>query len=326
VTARGRRSRWALLALLVLAAVPTPAQQVRLAARVNGVGIGRERLDRYFEEYLAAKGRSVGAIRSPGAYGQLMREALDVLVEGELLAQEAARRGLGPEPGAVEKAVAEARSQFPTGEKFRSRLERSGLDEAGFAEHVGKQMAIERLLEQIGSGVEVSDAEVHAFYEDNLWKFTVPEQVRARHVLIGVAPGASQAERDRARARIEAVLEEARAGADFAELARRHSTDTSATAGGELGFFARGQMVGPFEAAAFALQPGQLSGVVETQFGFHVIQVEERRGGERAPESAARDDIRAHLKRAKSQAALRDRIEALREAGHVEILLPGASP
>lgn len=320
----------ALAALLALAAPagPARAQQAGLAARVNGAGIGRERLDRFFEEYAASRGRNVAAIQSPEAYKALVREALDVLVEGELLAQEAARLKLAPEPAAVDKAVADARARFPDATRFRLRLERSGFTEASFAEHVGKQLAIERLVaERIEAAVQVSDAEVHAFYEANRAKLTRPEEVRARHVLIGVAAGATAGEREAARARAEAVRAEAEAGADFAELARRRSTDETAADGGELGFFGRGRMVRPFEEAAFALQPGQRSGVVETPFGFHVIEVEERRGGELVPEAAAREEIRTHLRGEKARAALRERVEALRRAARIELLVPlGAAP
>ncbi|HET9552844.1 MAG TPA: peptidylprolyl isomerase [Anaeromyxobacteraceae bacterium] len=319
-----RRLFGALAAVVALAAPAGPAlaQQAGLAARVNGVGIGRERLDRFFEEYAGSKGRNIAAIQSPEAYKTLLREALDVLVESELLAQEAAKRKLAPKPAEVAKAVAEARSRFPDETQYRLRLERSGFTEASFAEHVGKQLAIERLVAELEKGIKVTSAEVHAFYEQNRAKLTRPEEVHARHVLVGVAAGAGEEERAAARARAEAVRAEAEGGADFAELARRSSTDETAADGGDLGFFGRGRMVRPFEEAAFALQPGQLSGVVETPFGFHVIKVEARRGGELVPEKAARPDIERWLRGEKARAALRDEVEALRLAGRVEILVP----
>ena len=104
------------------------------------------------------------------------------------------------------------------------------------------------------------------------------EEVRARHILLTVPPGASQTQRDSIRAVAESLKDRARAGEDFAVLASQYSEDPgSAVQGGDLGFFGRGQMVAPFEEAAFALDPGEVSDVVESQFGFHVIKLDERR-------------------------------------------------
>lgn len=329
----GALARLALPALwsaaLAAAALPAAAraQQGGVAARVDGVPISRERLDRYLEEHLAARGRSVAAIQSPEAYKALVREALDLLVDGELLGQEALRRRHGPTDAQLAAAVARARAGFDRPVQFELQLERSGFTERSFADHLRKQLAIERYIaRELAPAAAVTDAEVHRAYLDHPEAFRRAEEVRARHVLLGVAQGAGAAERERARAEAEAVLAEARAGADFAALARRHSTDASAEAGGDLGFFGRGAMVAPFEAAAFALQPGELSGVVETPFGFHVICLEARRGGDLVPEAEVRQAVREALQAQRVESTVRTRIEALRRAAHVEILVPIGPP
>jgi peptidyl-prolyl cis-trans isomerase C len=314
-------ARRLVVALSLLAAFPAArADDSLVAVRVNGVAIGRERVERYFEDYLAEKGRSVAGIRSPAAYEGLYREALEKLVEAELLWQEAERRKLVAPRAEVDAALAEVRAGFKTAEAFRSRLERGGFTEATYADYLRKQLSIRKLVQkEIVARVEVRDDEVHEFYEANPARFTRPEQVRARHVLVKVAPAASEDERTKARARIEAVLADARGGASFEDLARMHSDDATAARGGDLGFFARGQMVRPFEEAAFALAPGEISGVVETPFGFHVIQVAERRGGERIAEAEARGAIRERLRTEKAERALAERVAKLRERGRVEI-------
>jgi len=153
----------ALLALLLPGA--GLARQAGLAARVDGVGIERERLERSFEEYAAQKGRIPAAIQSPDTYKQLMREALDQLIDGELLAQEAARRGLVPSAEAVQARLAEARSHFPSELRFRLRLERSGFTEESFEAHVRKQLAIEQLVQrELLPGVTVTADDVHRAY------------------------------------------------------------------------------------------------------------------------------------------------------------------
>jgi peptidyl-prolyl cis-trans isomerase D len=139
----------------------------------------------------------------------------------------------------------------------------------------------------------VGEAEARAYYQSHLDdRFTDPEEVRARHILVKVAADADQATRDKARAEADDLLKQARGGADFAALAQAHSGDTgSAEKGGDLGFFPHGKMVPSFDAAAFALEPGQVSDVVESPFGFHVIKVEEKRPGGPKPFEAVRDQI-----------------------------------
>ncbi len=118
-----------------------------------------------------------------------------------------------------------------------------------------------------------TDEELRAEFEQN----TPGVQIRARHILLRMPADATPAQRDSVQTLAGQLRDQARGGGDFAALAQQHSQDGSASQGGDLGFFGRGQMVGPFEQAAFALQPGQVSDVVETPFGLHVIKLEERR-------------------------------------------------
>ncbi len=152
------------------AATPAPATPARrwagpAAARVDGVAISRERLDRFTEEYTASKGRSVAGIQNPAVYRRLVREALDQLIDDELIGQEAVRRGYAPAEAEVEQVVAEVRKGFDPPVQFELRLERSGFDEQGFREHVARQLAASRLVAaEIAPSVAVGDAEVHAWY------------------------------------------------------------------------------------------------------------------------------------------------------------------
>jgi peptidyl-prolyl cis-trans isomerase D len=161
------------------------------------------------------------------------------------------------------------------------------------------------------SQVEVKDDEVAEYYalhkED---KFTEPEQVRARHILIKVAADAGADAKDAARKKAEELLAKVKAGADFAALAKESSEDPgSAAKGGDLGLFVRGRMTPAFEEAAFALQAGGVSDVVETPFGFHVIKVEEHRPGGVKPLDAVHDEIADSLKQERSLALARKQAE-----------------
>jgi peptidyl-prolyl cis-trans isomerase C len=316
-----------LLALGVALALASPGQaradDFGVAARVNGAVIGTERLERYFEEKLQEKGRLVAGIRSPEAFRSMKKAALDELVDRELLWQEAERRKRVAPQKDVDAAMASFRAQLPDPARRRLQLERSGFTEQAYEEYVRHELSVRRLVDlDLAPKVKVTSAEVHAAYEANLDRYTQPAEVRARHVLVKVAPDASPEQRAEARRRIDTVLAEAKAGADFSALARRSSEDETASAGGELGWFARGRMVPAFEAAAFALKPGQLSGVVETPFGYHVIQVEERRPEVREPESRVAGAIRARLGEEKVMKAVRALVAELRATARIVILIP----
>jgi len=310
-------------ALLLAAPAAAIAQHAGDAVRVNGVGIAHERLDRFLVEYLAQKGRNAEAIRHPGAYRQYRREALDQLIDDELLWQEAARLGMTAAKKEVDLAVAEARARYKTEDEFARRLERAGLSEATYPQHVKRQASIQNLLDRkVLKGLRVTDQEVHAFYVGNPDRFTTPEQVRARHILVEADSATPAEDRARARATAEEILALVRAGADFEALARERSQDASSTQGGDLGWVDRDKMVPEFEAAAFALRDGEVSGLVETVFGFHVIRTEGRRGGELVPEAKVREEIRKHLLGEKQKAAVRATIDSLRAKARIEFAEP----
>src|SRR5947199_1748507 len=177
------------------------------------------------------------------------------------------------------------------------------------------------------SQVEVKDEEVaeyYALHKDD--KFTEPEQVRARHILVKTAADAGADAKAAARKKAEELLAKVKAGGDFAALAKERSEDAgSAANGGDLGLFTRGRMTPAFEEAAFALQGGGLSDVVETPFGFHVIKVEEHRPGGAKPLETVHDEIADTLKRERSLALARkqaaeDRRKIARGAPFAEAL------
>jgi hypothetical protein len=155
-------------ALLALAAAPPAAPlEPGVAARVNGVAISTERLDRYFEDFLAESGRNVAAIRSPAAYKALRQQALERLVETELLWQESQRRRRLATRAEVDAALAEVRASFKRPGAFEQRLSRGGFTEASYAEWLRVQLSIRRLVqEEIVPRVKVTDADVDTAREE----------------------------------------------------------------------------------------------------------------------------------------------------------------
>jgi len=173
----------------------------------------------------------------------------------------------------------------------------------------------------------VSDEELETYYRDNKLRLTLPEQVRVRHILLTWKPMGTTDDRAAIRAQMAPILDKARAGEDFAALAREYSDD-SATAqnGGDTGFFHRSQMVPAFEAVAFALQPGGISDPVETPFGVHILRLEERKEARLLPLDEVREQLREHIRGEKMEAAVKQETERLRQEGEVAILIPLERP
>ena len=159
-------------------------------------------------------------------------------------------------------------------------------------------------LESLKKDVKVSEDDLKKYYAENKARFTAPEERRASHILIKADKSAPAAEREKAKAKADALLAQwTGKTAVFADLARKNSDDPgSADKGGDLDFFARGAMVKPFEDAAFSLKPGDTSGVVESDFGFHIIQVTGARGGEVRPFEAVRAEIEDENRKQQAQA------------------------
>ena len=171
------------------------------------------------------------------------------------------------------------------------------------------------------SAVSVGDREVERYYQQNSSRYETGDQLAASHILFKTGPDTDE---EAVRKKAEAVLALAKGGADFAELARQHSEDTSAENGGDLGLFGRGQMVPEFEAAAFALQEGQISDLVRSTYGFHIIKLNGREAAFIRPLDSVRDEIRNTITqekaRDKMEKAVDSAAEKLRASGSVDAL------
>jgi len=318
--------RLALVTLLGLFTLVTTgmvlAQAYGLAAKVNGVGISNETLERNYEEYLRENNVNVAGIRYPDRVTAMRRETLDLLINQELLWQAAEKQGIVATPEEVNRVLDDTQAQFSTADAFLNKLALEGYTRESYRTHLERLVSARKYLDMVSAKVAVNAAEIHDFYIQNPDKFRLPEQVRARHILLKLSPGADDEVQQVAREKLAGILREARNGGDFAALASQYSEDGSADQGGDLGFFERGQMVKPFEEAAFGLQPGEISDVVETPFGLHLIKVEDRQTARTVPEDQVREQVQTYLLNLKQQQAVDNEIRTLRTVAAIEILLP----
>ncbi len=201
--------------------------------------------------------------------------------------------------------------QFDT-QDFRTKVNPGDADiEAYYKSHEAQFRAPEQAridyvvldTEALMKGVTISDDELRRYYDENASRYTAAEERRARHILIKADKDMSAADRAKAKARAEELLQQVRkAPASFAELASQHSQDPgSAAQGGDLDFFGRGAMVKPFEDAVYAMKPGEISNLVESDFGYHIIQLSDRRGGDKKSFEAVRAEIQAEVAKQQAQ-------------------------
>jgi peptidyl-prolyl cis-trans isomerase C len=178
-----------------------------------------------------------------------------------------------------------------------------------------EDMAIRQYLSVVlPDTVSIPSEEVRSFYDQHPQLYQVGERLQASHILVGT----SQLEPERARARAESLLTKVRGGAGFEELARTNSDCPSSERGGKLREFGRGEMVGPFEEAAYELEPGEVSDVVETRFGYHIIRLEERMPSRTIPFEEIKDRIAQQLRADRHTDRVAGHIEELRSRASIE--------
>jgi peptidyl-prolyl cis-trans isomerase C len=182
---------------------------------------------------------------------------------------------------------------------------------------------VQKLIEgEVTPKSVVTPEQVSDFYTKNPDQFKQPERVRASHILIMVPKGAEASVKEQARTKAADILKDVKAGKDFAALATQHSQDPgSAKNGGDLGFFAPGQMVGPFNDVAFKLAPGTVSELVETDFGFHIIKVAEKQAGRTIPLDEVRPQLEQYLERQNREQQTDAFVNGLKAKGKIEILI-----
>jgi peptidyl-prolyl cis-trans isomerase C len=297
---------------------PVPAELPEVLARVNGEEIHKEEFERALEGVIARAGQPV----PPERRDEIYRSILDQLVAVHVLEQESRAKKIEVPEGEIEMHLGEVRKQFQSEEEFKQALASRHTTVEALKAEARREMAVAKLVEaEVGPQINVQEQDVKAFYDGNPERFQQPEGVRASHILLRVEPGASDTQKQAAKDKASGLLKELQGGADFAALAKQHSQDGSGPNGGDLSFFVRGQMVPPFEQAAFALQPGQVSDVVETEFGYHIIKVTERRAARTIPLSEAAPRIAQFLVMQQQQEKTEELISRLRAKSKIEILI-----
>lgn len=253
---------------------------------------------------------------------EVRNKTLNNLINQELLYQDSQNKGIKVENEAVTERLAGIKKRFPSEADFEKTLKNVGLTEADLKEKIARGLAIEALISsQITDKIVISNEENKTFYDEHPEFFKKPGQVRASHILIKVDPKADDTQKALAKQKIKTLQEKLKNGEDFGALAKEYSEGPSNVKNGDLGYFGSGQMVKPFEDAAFAMKPGEISEIVETQFGYHLIKVTDKKPATTVAYEEVKQKINQHLKQEKSKSEVEAYIKKLRSSAKIETFL-----
>jgi len=305
-----------------------PPEADNVAVTVNGVDITESDVEALVQpelDKIAAKAAQLSPEFIEQNKKQLRERALEMLIVERLLDEQVKQAKIViTEEEAISRITEKAAAQQPplSLQEYKKKMEGYGQSFDEYKNNFRKELAYQKLLEpQWADKINVVEDDARKYYSENPKQFEIPEQVRASHILItpdNSDPNADPNEaKAKAKAKAEDLLKQIKEGADFAGLAKAHSGCASAANGGDLGFFGRGQMVAPFEKAAFELKPGQLSDIVETQYGYHIIKVTDRKDAGGIPFEQTKDDIINRLMQKKQFEFIRKYIQSLKDKADI---------
>jgi peptidyl-prolyl cis-trans isomerase SurA len=291
----------------------------KVVAKVNSAIITlssvEERADLLRQKYAATPARMSGQ--------ELLREALNMIIDEKLQIQAGKKYGFVVDEDAVSAAVDEIKhNNSISDEQLQEMLLREGRSLKSYKDHIRDQIMVSKISRfELGNRVKISAKSIVTYYKKHQNDFWKDGQVRARHILFIAERGSSEKIRNEKLQLAKKVLQEIQKGKDFAELAKKYSEDISASSGGDVGFVTKGKMVREFEDAVFSLKAGQISGVVETEYGYHIIKVEEVLPGETLTLKEVKEPITQILTLEKQKQVYDDWMGELRSSAFIEVTL-----
>jgi len=291
-------------------------------ARVNGTDIPSGHLERALKLFLEKNSQDPGSV--PAAQIQeLRKQLLDSLVSSELLYQASQAAGISVAEDAVVQQLQLLQSRFPSEAEFTKYLQDQGLTLDEMKDRARRNLATEQLIKrEVDSKVSVSDQEIADYHQKNKERMRRPEAVKLSEIFTAAVPRAGADVKSKARQKIESILKEVRGGKDFAALARQFSESPDAKDGGEMGYVSRNGTLPVLSEAAFKLKVGEVSDVVETPFGYHILKVTDKRSAGDVTLAEAKPQISSLLYQQKEREAFNAYLTGLKAGAKIEILTP----
>ncbi|MCX5692929.1 MAG: peptidylprolyl isomerase [Candidatus Omnitrophica bacterium] len=311
----------AMLTLSCVVSSNAASQKENFAAKVNGAGIKAVTLDAAVNNYIENQ-KMFGVIVKDEEKDKLKKDILNELVSAELLYQASQKADLGDLSKDADSQLENIKKGFGSDQEFQKVLKERGIEIKDLKEDIKKGIYINAYLEKniFPKLSPVTEDEKKQEYETNKDKLNVPDEVKASHVLIKVEEKATPEEKQKAREKIDALRARAMSGEDFMKLAKENSQDGSASNGGDLGYFKKGDMVKPFEDTAFGLEKDQISPVIETQFGYHVLKVTDKKAAHTLTYEEVSKDIEKFLMNKHRRDEVNKAVELLKKDAKIDIM------
>lgn len=239
------------------------------------------------------------------------------MIDVEAVCEEAKKDGLTPSEEEIDKAFDELNKNLYANENYKKILEDLKISDTCIKSQVEKTLTIQKYTENFDKNLKISDEEMKKYYEEHKADY-YKDEVKASHILISTVDDngkeLSETKKKEAKKKAEEVLKKAKSGEEFSELAKEYSDDPgSAANGGDLGYFTKGQMVQPFEEAAFSLKSGEISGLVESEYGYHIIKVYDK-----IDKQLTFDEVKDEIKKTLTEDKYMESIEAITKKAKVE--------
>jgi peptidyl-prolyl cis-trans isomerase SurA len=253
----------------------------------------------------------------------LLKDALNMIIEERLQIQEGKKYGFIVDEYAIDAAVEDIKKKNNLADgQLQEMLKREGRTLESYKNHIRDQILVSKITQlEIGNRVKVSEKSIIKYYKKNQKEFWEEGKVRTRHILFISERGSSENRRRAKLRQAKKVLSEIRKGSDFSKLAIKYSEDVSASSGGDVGFVKRGKMVREFEEVVFSLKPGQISDIVETEYGYHIIKVDEVLPGKTLTLKDVKNRIHKILSMQKQKQVYDDWINELKKSAFIEVTL-----
>jgi len=306
------------LLLLILSLKETSFAQDKIVAVVNGVNLKERELESIVNELLprAFYHQTV----TPEKRAELRKKALDELIRRELYYQEAVRLGIKVSKSELKDGLENIKKRFKSKKEYQKALKQAGITEDDLKKDIERNLLINKFYQQeILEVSKVSDNELKEYYEKNKKDFLRPEAVHIRHILIKVEPTSTDDEKAKKKREAEEILKRARQGEDFAELAYQYSNDDWRVKGGDLGLIHRGRLLPELEEVAFKLNPGEISDLIETIYGYHIIKMEEKVPPTQLTFEEIKDKLRKELEEKRKKEREEKLLKSLKEKARIEV-------
>jgi peptidyl-prolyl cis-trans isomerase C len=260
---------------------------------------------------------------SPDMVKRLQKKVLDEVIAQELLYQASKTLTIPDMEEKITDKIKVMKSRYPSEERFEASLKERNLSVNDVRGSIKRSISIDEYLKKKGiNNPEVPETDIKEYYEKHKDNFKRKESVRVSHILIKVANDAKPEEKELARKKTDKIRQEIAEGKDFSEMAKVNlGCERSATNGGDLGYIERGYMPQEFDKAAFALKKDEVSDVVQTKFGYHIIKVVDIRPEGIAPYDEVKDFIGKYLQQDIAKKKITSHIEGLKEKAKIEIFL-----